>query len=170
MWATLPQARDHWPDAVAMDDTVLTDYLSAAYPAVYAYAPKLIDHIVTSCTTGTGSPLVTSSVGGFVSTDVGRSVSGTGVPAAATILAVQSEYVAVLSANATATGIVDLTVSGIPTGYMLANVFQAREIAAAALRNEQDVIGVGDYAIRARPLTAAVKQLLRPMTKTPVVG
>lgn len=170
MWASLTEARNHWPDAVAMDDAVLTDYLSAAYPAVYAYAPKLVEHVVTSCATTTASPLVTSSVGGFVATDVGRSVVGTGVPAAATILAVHSEFVAELSADATATGASDLTVSGIPTSYMLANVFQAREIAAAALRNEQDVIGVGEYAIRARPLTAAVKQLLRPVTKTMVVG
>jgi hypothetical protein len=53
---------------------------------------------------------------------------------------------------------------------MLANVYQAREIYAAAQRGEQDVIGVGDYAIRARPITAAVKQLLRPQRGLPAVG
>lgn len=46
--------------------------------------------------------------------------------------------------------------------YVLACIYQAREVYAAGQRGEQDVIGVGDYAIRARPLTAAVKQLLRP--------
>lgn len=56
------------------------------------------------------------------------------------------------------------------TRYVLACIYQAREIYSASQRGEQDVIGVGDYAIRARPLTAAVKQLLRPQTGAPVVG
>lgn len=50
----------------------------------------------------------------------------------------------------------------VPRRYTLATIYQARELRAASQRGEQDVIGVGDYAIRARPLTAAVKQLLRP--------
>lgn len=49
-----------------------------------------------------------------------------------------------------------------PVGYMLATVYQAREIYAAGNRDSGDLIGIGDYAIRARPLTAAVKALLRP--------
>lgn len=57
-----------------------------------------------------------------------------------------------------------------PTRYVLANILQARELYAAAQRGEQDVIGVGDYAIRARPLTAAVKQLLRPQAVSWTVG
>ncbi len=58
----------------------------------------------------------------------------------------------------------------LPERYMLATIYQAREVWAAMLRGEQDVIGIGDYAIRARPLTAAVKQLLRPQHGRPVVG
>lgn len=58
----------------------------------------------------------------------------------------------------------------IPTSYVLANVLHARELRNAASRGEQDVIGVGDYAIRARPLTAAVKSLLRPRTVSWAVG
>lgn len=50
-----------------------------------------------------------------------------------------------------------------PVRWVLASIYQAREIRAAGLR-EGDVIGVGDYAIRARPLTSAVRQLLRPMS------
>lgn len=57
-----------------------------------------------------------------------------------------------------------------PTSYKLALVFQARELRAAVTRGEADVIGVGDYAIRARPLTAAVKQLLRPQRGKPALG
>jgi hypothetical protein len=50
-----------------------------------------------------------------------------------------------------------------PINWRVASVMQAREIRAAAQR-DGDVIGVGDYAIRSRPLTGAVKQLLRPAT------
>jgi hypothetical protein len=48
-----------------------------------------------------------------------------------------------------------------PTRWILASIMQAREIRQAGMR-EGDVIGVGDYAIRSRPLTGAVKQMLRP--------
>jgi hypothetical protein len=58
----------------------------------------------------------------------------------------------------------------VPSRYVLATVYEAPEIWAASQRGEQDVIGVGDYAIRARPLTAAVKQLLPPARGVPVVG
>lgn len=57
----------------------------------------------------------------------------------------------------------------IPVRYKLASIYQAREIRAAALR-DGDVIGVGDYAIRSRPLTAAIKQMLRPQSRVPVTG
>lgn len=50
----------------------------------------------------------------------------------------------------------------VPTSYKMATILHARELHNASKRGEQDVIGVGDFAIRARPLTAAVKQLLRP--------
>lgn len=58
----------------------------------------------------------------------------------------------------------------VPPAYMLANVYHAREIWNASQRGEQDVIGIGEYAIRARPLTAAVKALLRPKTVRWTVG
>lgn len=48
-------------------------------------------------------------------------------------------------------------------------VYQAREIAAAASRSG-DVIGIGDYAIRSRPLIDSVRQILRPATRTPAAG
>lgn len=49
----------------------------------------------------------------------------------------------------------------VPTGYVLATVYQAREIRQAGMR-EGDSIGVGDFVVRARPVAASVKQLLRP--------
>lgn len=57
----------------------------------------------------------------------------------------------------------------VPTRYQLAVVYQARELYAAADR-DGDVIGVGDYAIRSRPLTGAVKALLRPQSARFTVG
>lgn len=60
--------------------------------------------------------------------------------------------------------------TSVPEAYTVAQVMQAREIYQAQQRGEQDVIGVGDYAIRARPLVAAVKSLLRPERGRPGVG
>ena len=58
----------------------------------------------------------------------------------------------------------------VPTRYMLACVLQARELWAASTR-DGDVIGVGDgYALRSRPLTGAVKALLRPQSGVPRLG
>lgn len=50
----------------------------------------------------------------------------------------------------------------LPTRYMLATVYQARDVYTASQRGEADVVGVGDFVIRAKPLSAVVKQLLRP--------
>lgn len=58
----------------------------------------------------------------------------------------------------------------VPVDYQLAHVLHAREVAAASARGDGDVVGVGEYAIRARPLTSAVKQLLRPQRSRPGVG
>jgi hypothetical protein len=57
----------------------------------------------------------------------------------------------------------------LPDRYTLATIYQARELQAAAHR-DGDVIGVGDYAIRSRPLTSTVKQLLRPQSGRPGIG
>ena len=48
-----------------------------------------------------------------------------------------------------------------PAGYARAVVLQARELWASA-RRDGDVIGTDTYAVRAWPLTGAVKALLRP--------
>lgn len=57
----------------------------------------------------------------------------------------------------------------VPSRYKLATIYQARELQAAAVR-DGDVIGVGDYGLRARPLVDSVKQLLRPQRGRPGVG
>jgi len=50
------------------------------------------------------SPNITSATAAFNSADVGSAITGTGIPAATTILSVQSATAATLSANATANG------------------------------------------------------------------
>lgn len=170
-WASKTQARQHWADAVSLDDATLDDLLAAAHFACFAYAPPLLDRTVSDGVTTNGSNVLTSATALFKDREVGRSISGTGIPTSTTVEAVIDATKVVMSANATATGsAVSVTISGVPKSYMLGNVMQAREIQAASMRGEQDVIGVGDYAIRARPLTAAVKQLLRPRKGIGAVG
>lgn len=55
-------------------------------------------------TTTNASAAVTAAAGTFNEEDAGATVSGTGVPAGATLLSVTSDTAATLSANATATG------------------------------------------------------------------
>lgn len=54
----------------------------------------------------------------------------------------------------------------IPARYRLAVIYQARELWAAAKR-DGDVIAGDAYVIRARDLTATVRQLLRPTRGRP---
>lgn len=54
--------------------------------------------------TTTGSAAITGAGGQFDKSDVGRKISGAGIPANATVSAVASATAATLSANATATG------------------------------------------------------------------
>lgn len=107
-YATLPDARRHWPDATDIDDERMTRLLAAAFPACAAYARPL--------------------------------------PA-------DAEYP-----------------EGVPEAYTVAQVMQARELYTAQNRGEQDVIGIGEYAIRSRPLIAQVKSLLRPERARPGIG
>lgn len=57
----------------------------------------------------------------------------------------------------------------VPVRYRLAVIYQARETWAAGRRNG-DVIAGDTYVIRARDLTASVRQLLRPRRGRPGVG
>src|SRR5271157_15253 len=69
----------------------------AAAIARYPVTPTVTDAVLDSTTT------VTSAIAGFVASDVGRSVTGTGIPAGTTIASVTSATTIVLSAAATAT-------------------------------------------------------------------
>lgn len=58
----------------------------------------------------------------------------------------------------------------VPIRYQLAVIYQARELYNASQRDNADAIGVGDFVIRARPLTSTIKQLLRPQRVGWTVG
>jgi hypothetical protein len=62
-------------------------------------------------TTTSGSANITGAAGTFHEEDAGRAITGTGMPAAATIASVTSDTAAVLSANATASGTVTATLA-----------------------------------------------------------
>jgi hypothetical protein len=51
----------------------------------------------------------------------------------------------------------------------LATTYQARELYAAATRTG-DVVGIGDFPIRSRPLLDSIKALLRPRRGMPGIG
>lgn len=57
----------------------------------------------------------------------------------------------------------------VPGRYRRAVVLQARELYLARTR-DGDVVGIGDFALRARPLSATVQALLRPERAVPSVG
>lgn len=176
VWATKAQARAHWADAIPLDDAVLDTLLFTSTRQCREYAPASKWRTLTDAATTSGSSTLTSALGAFTYKDEGMLALGAGIPLATYISAVAapvapdtSVTTATMSAtaSATATGVQVLL---LPMNFMLATVYQARENYAASQRGEQDVIGVGDYAIRARPLTAAVKQLLRPQSGVPAVG
>lgn len=69
-----------------------------------AVAGRTTDPRTVTINTTTGQATVTAAAGTFQRSDAGRKITGTGIPAAATVLSVQSATAATLSANATATG------------------------------------------------------------------
>jgi len=62
--------------------------------------------------TTSGAATITAPAGSFSATDVGRGITGTGIPASTTILSVQSGTAATMSANATATGTITASMGG----------------------------------------------------------
>lgn len=68
-----------------------------------------------SVTTTSASAAITAAAGTFHEEDAGRTISGTGIPAGATVASVTSDTAATLSANATASGTVTATL-GAATG------------------------------------------------------
>jgi hypothetical protein len=69
-------------------------------------------YVRTQASVGTtsGSAAITGPANTFSQRDVGAPISGTGIPASATVLSVTSGTAATLSANATATGTITATI------------------------------------------------------------
>jgi len=79
---------------------------------------------------------ITAPAGTFQADDVGRAVTGTGIPASTTIASVESDTEATLSQAATATGTITMTFGG-GDGYMhVAGQFRIKT-------NDTAVTGVG---------------------------
>jgi hypothetical protein len=163
-WASTAQAIRHWPDAAQLNVTRLEQLLASATRDVIAAAPASKWHMITPVTLTTGSAaFTTTDVLGLTAADVELlaipAVPGQ-LPVDVTVAAVSSATAGTLSAAALATTS-SATLTLLPVSFMLATVYQAREVYSASVR-DGDLIGAGDYAIRARPLTASVKQLVRP--------
>lgn len=107
-----------------------------AYRARFAWAcatqGDVPSRIVTDGATTNGSPNVTSATANFTATDQGSPISGTGIPAASTILTVTSSTQVVISANATATGSALSLTIGTPDATIQAHVSSAWNVIAGA--------------------------------------
>lgn len=91
--------------------------------STFAALPYLQARNVTATTTGTDNTLVATS-GTFVQTDVGLVVSGTNIPAGATITAFTDATHVTISANTTGAGSVLVTVAvGAPAGEYLLDIW-----------------------------------------------
>jgi hypothetical protein len=75
---------------------------------------KHVSKVFADGATTNATPTLTSASAGFVPNDVGKNVSGTGIPAATTIIAWVSSTQVTMSANATATGSGVTVTVGVP--------------------------------------------------------
>lgn len=102
----------------ADEETVLRSY-------VESLKPRSIDSVVTTA----GSSVLSSSFASFAGTDVGRAVSGSGIPAGATIASVQSATQAIMSTPASTSSASTLITVGIdlscPVSYAAGPTDQA---------------------------------------------
>lgn len=95
-------------------DAITPSYNDSTDSIIYRYAFNDLNppsFTVATCTTVNASPTVTTAVAnGFASVKPGDAITGTGIPAATTVLSVESATSLTLSANATAAGTVTLTI------------------------------------------------------------
>lgn len=171
-WATKAQAWEHWPDSQSVPDASLDTLLAAATEQCFEYAPSL-SHLVDAVLVSGSTVATAFSTALFDQRDIGATVDGSGIALGTTITAVSvSGQTATLSLAATAT--LALTSLGltrpVPESYMLATIFQARELRAGGEPGGGDVVAFGEYALRRRPLSATVKSLLRPVRGLPKLG
>lgn len=105
--------------------------------------------VVTDGVTTSGSAAITSATALFNASDVGNPISGTGIPAGATIAAVTSATAATLSANASATG----TGVSLTLGIALASATYPTSI--KPLKFNHAAITLGGSSVNVKALTIA---------------
>jgi hypothetical protein len=103
--------------------------------------------LVTDGVTTSGSAAITSASAAFNASDVGNPISGTGIPAGATILSVQSATAATLSANASASG----TSISFTLGIALAAA--SYPTAIKPLKINHAAVTIGGVSVAAKSLT-----------------
>lgn len=80
--------------------------------------PRTTESRTITVTTTSASTAITAPAATFDTTDAGRTITGTGIPAAATIATVTSSTAATLSTNATASGTVTATIGAVPPAVL----------------------------------------------------
>lgn len=110
-WDVVNYSQSHYPRGVITAEGISTFYKPAGLLATELTfidlratqnAPKRAPRSVTGGATVSGSPDITGNT--FSSLDLGDTISGTGIPALATIIAVTDSTHATISANATSSG------------------------------------------------------------------
>lgn len=109
---------------------------------------------VTDGVTTSGSAAITSVTAAFSTDDIGKPISGTGIPSGATIIAVASGTAATLSANATATG----TGVTFTLGVALASATYPTSI--KPLKFNHASVTIGGSAVNVKSLTLSGNNML----------
>lgn len=142
--ASLTDVKLRLPGTDATDDALLTDIIAAVNALVRALPSARATTRTVSVTTIIGTTGLTATAGTFLPTDVSAVVTGTGIPAGATLAAVPSSSSATLSAAATASGTVSVVLEDnawAPNVELGANMLAAR-----LWRRRDSADGVSDMA------------------------
>lgn len=98
--------------------------------------------------TTNGSPTLTSLTAWFTASDVGKTITGTGIPGSTTIASVQSSSSVTLSQNATASGTVTATIAGnagTSAGAAFRSLRSSKDVATGATNKVRSNISGGFY-------------------------
>jgi hypothetical protein len=109
---------------------------------------------VTDGVTTSGSASITSSTAAFSGDDIGKPISGTGIPTGSTIIAVASGTAATLSANATATG------TGVTFTFGVALASATYPTSIKPLKFNHASVTLGGSAVNVKSLTLSGNNML----------
>lgn len=183
----------HWIGSFGASSQIMRfyeAYVDVAYNQAPVVAPSAPARTVTDGVTTNTSNTVTSATAFFQSTDVGKSISGAGIPANTTISSINSSTSVVISAPATATAtavtfvigaVVNTTNTptviwsytdpeGDPQERFQVKIFDAATIAAGGFNPETSTPTVSSgEVLSATSLWTATSALLPSVTYTPYV-